>query len=263
MFSRSCLRHCRRSNSLVRVHVPCVSTFLPPLAPRALARFVATMEALTPAQRLFGPSGHEHRSGPGGSPCLLRPHFQPFCPQPPRRLNHAICSRSQFVSVRDCMPVDHARPSEHGEALPCRSWHRLRTALAGSPVGAAESGLLCVMSVMSRRYGPVVHFRQLSTPCRHGCSSLRLQAGERSAWRGLAPRCVYAITGALGRALRCAPPSNLSIFLRNPADSDGGHPPGRPFSDSGNTPVRRLTLVTSNAVFLGNLCLLTSTATTV
>ena len=202
LFSRSCLRHCRRSNSLVMIHVPCVSTFLPPLAPRALLRFFATMEALTPAQRLFGPLGHEHRSGPSGSPCLLRPHFQPFCPQPPGRPNHGICFRSPFVSARGCMPEDRARFPRHREAFPCRSWQRLRTALAGSPVGSAESGLLCVMSITSRRYGRVVHLRQLSTPCRHGCSSLRFQAGERSAWRGLPPRCVYAITGALGRDRR-------------------------------------------------------------
>ena len=44
----------------------CVSTFLPPLAPRALPRFCATMEALSP----FGHgssdplAGHERRSFP-------------------------------------------------------------------------------------------------------------------------------------------------------------------------------------------------------
>jgi len=231
LFSRSGLRHCRRSSFLVTVHVPGVSTFLHPLAPRALPRFGATMDALTPPRRLFGPCGHEHRSGPGGSPCLLRPHFQPFCPQPPRRLLHAICSRSRFLSARGGMPEDRARFSRHRDALPYRSWHRLRTALAGSPVGAAESGSLCVMSLMPRRYGRVVHLRQLSTPCRHECSSLRLQAGERSAWRGLAPRCVYAITGALGPDRRAGRFGRLAASGRAlpPRGAPGHGPPSVSF----------------------------------
>src|SRR5207249_8641642 len=53
------------------------------------------------------------------------------------------------------------------EQLPPGSWRRLRTALAGSPVGVAESGLRCVMFDMSRCYGRVVHLRQLSTSCCH------------------------------------------------------------------------------------------------
>ena len=124
------------------------------------------MDALTPAQRLFGPAGRELRSGPGGSPCLGRPHFQPFRPQPPRRLSHGILARSRFVSARDRRPVDRNTSSVSQDAFLRGSWPRLRTALAGSPVGAAESGSLCLI-VLSRRYGRVVHLQQLSTPCRH------------------------------------------------------------------------------------------------
>jgi len=92
------------------------------------------MDALTPIGRLFGPCGHEHRSGPAGSPCLLRPHVQPFCPQPLHRPNHGICARSRFISTRGHRPEDPAFARQR-EQLPPGSWRRLRTALAGSPVG--------------------------------------------------------------------------------------------------------------------------------
>src|SRR5213078_4831450 len=160
--------HSRRSIGFVIRHRLPASTFLRPLAPRALPRFFATTDALTPARRLFGHTGHEHRSGPDGSPCLPRPHLQPFCPQPPRRPSHGICARSRFGSARGRWPVDPALGREQREQFPSRSWRGLRTALAGSPVGVAESGLRCVMFDMSRYYGRVVHLRQLSTSCRHG-----------------------------------------------------------------------------------------------
>jgi hypothetical protein len=169
LFSLSCLSHYRRSNwAFVIRHRRSTSTFLRPLAPRALPRFLATTDALTPVGRFFGPCGHERPSGPGGSPCLPRPHFQPFCPQPPRRPSHGICARSPFVSARGRRPMDPASARRLKESFLPGSWPGLRTALAGSPVGAAESGSLCVISCMSRRYGRVVHFRQLSTPYRYG-----------------------------------------------------------------------------------------------
>ena len=104
---------------------------------------------------------------PNGSPCLSRPRFQPFRPQPPHRPSHGICSRSRFVSARGRRPEDPARCCGHRDLLPQGSWPGLRTALAGSPVGLAESGLLCVMSFMSLRYGRVVHLRQPPTSCCH------------------------------------------------------------------------------------------------
>ena len=125
------------------------------------------MDALTPARWLFGPCGHELPSGPGGSPCLRRPHFQPFCPQPPLRPSHGICARSRFVSARGRRPLDRTPHRRSKESFLPGSWRGLRTALAGSPVGMAESGSLCVMAFMSRRYGRVVHFRRPPTSCRH------------------------------------------------------------------------------------------------
>jgi hypothetical protein len=159
--------HYRRSVITVIAHGLNASTFLRPLAPRALLRFIATTDALTPARRFFGPCGHERRSGPDGSPCLLRPHFQPFCPLPPHRPIHAICSRSRFLSARGRWPENRARCRGQRDSFPLGSWLGLRTAHAGSPVGVAESGLRCVMFIMSRYYGRVVHFRQLSTSCCH------------------------------------------------------------------------------------------------
>jgi hypothetical protein len=98
------------------------------------------MDALTPTGRLFGPCDHEHRSDPGGSPCLLRPHFQPFRPQPLRHPSHGICSGSLFL-----LPVTASHgtlPSFQGRGslFPHGCCHGLCTASAGSPVGAAESG---------------------------------------------------------------------------------------------------------------------------
>ena len=162
-----CPSHSRQSNCLVISHGLYASTFLHPLAPRALPRFSATTDALTPTRRLLGPCGQEHRSAPGGSPCLPRPHFQPFCPQPPRHLSHGICAGSRFVSARVRTPGNRTSLRRSKESFLPGSWRGLRSALAGSPVGAAESGLLCVMSLMSPHYGRVVHLRQLSTPCCH------------------------------------------------------------------------------------------------
>lgn len=145
LLRRGCPRHCRRwVLALIGLGLH-ASTFLRPLAPRALPRFVATTDALTPNGRLFGPCGHELRSSPGGSPCLSRPHFQPFCPQPLHHPGHGICVGSVFFSARDRRPEDPGRRGGQRESFPQGSWRGLRTALAGSPVGLAESGLRCVM----------------------------------------------------------------------------------------------------------------------
>jgi hypothetical protein len=45
-----------------QARVELTSTFLRPLAPRALPRFVATMDALTPARPALRMGAHEHRS---------------------------------------------------------------------------------------------------------------------------------------------------------------------------------------------------------
>src|SRR6266513_5790387 len=69
------------------------STFLRPLAPRALPRFIATMDALPPAGRLFGPLGHEHRSVPAGLPAYLDHASNPSVS------NHPAAPARAFVFV--------------------------------------------------------------------------------------------------------------------------------------------------------------------
>jgi len=56
---------------------------------------------------------------PDGSPYLLRPHVQPFCPQPPHRPSHDICIRSRFLllvaaSQRTLRPLGRRGSISHG-----------------------------------------------------------------------------------------------------------------------------------------------------
>ena len=165
LFSLSCLRHYRRSNLVFVIrHRHSTSTFLRPLAPRALPRFLATTDALTPAGRLFGPCGPELRSGPGGSPCLSRTHVQPFCSQPLHRPSPGILIRSRFRSARVCQPADPVAWQQQRECFPSRSWPGLRNSARRLAGRCSRIGFtLC----LSRCYGRVVHLRQLSTPCYH------------------------------------------------------------------------------------------------
>lgn len=166
LFSLGRPRHYRRSNRVfVMRHGRSPSTFLRPLAPRALPRFVATTDALTPAGRFFGPCGHEPRSVPGGSPCLARTHVQPFCSQPLHRLSPGISVRSRFLSARGCQPADPLALRREREFFPCRSWPGLRNSARRLAGRCSRIGFtLC----WSRRYGRVVHLRRLSTPRCHG-----------------------------------------------------------------------------------------------
>ena len=78
-----------------------------------------------------------------------------------------MCARSRFRSVRGRWPVDQVSLRRPKDSFLRGPWPRLRSALTGSPVGMAVSGLRCLMSYMSRCYGRVVHLRQLSTSCCH------------------------------------------------------------------------------------------------
>ena len=139
LFRRVGSRHSRRSRCQVIRHRLYTSTSLPPLAPRALPRFPATMDALTPARRFFGPRRHERRSGPGRSPCFSRAHFQSFCPQPPRRPSHGICARSHLASARDHTPAD--RTSWLLKRRPRTRWPLQSTGLTASMRGpSAQPG---------------------------------------------------------------------------------------------------------------------------
>ncbi len=194
LFSLGRPSHYRRSIlAFVMRHGLSTSTFLRPLAPRALPRFFATTDALTPAGRFFGLCGHEPRSVPGGSPCLSRTHVQPFCSQPLHRPSPGISVRSRFISARVCQPADPVPWRVQRECFPSRSWPGLRNSARRLASRCSRIGFtLC----LSRCYGRVVHLRQLPTPCCHDAVAFGFQAGERSAWRGLSPRCVYASTGA-------------------------------------------------------------------
>ena len=165
LFSLGRPRHYRRSNlAFVIRHGRSTSTFLRPLAPRALPRFVATMDALTPVGRFFGPCGHELRSVPGGSPCLSRTHVQPLCSQPLHRPSPGILVRSRFVSARVCQPADPVAWRPQREVFPCRSWPGLRISARRLAGRCSRIGFtLC----WSHCYGRVVHLRQLPTPCCH------------------------------------------------------------------------------------------------
>src|SRR5919109_830586 len=74
--------------------------------------------------------------------------------------------RSRFISAPSRRPEDPTRGCGQRESLPPRSWPGLRTALAGSPVGLAESSLRRII-FMTLRYGWVVHLRRPPTPCYH------------------------------------------------------------------------------------------------
>jgi hypothetical protein len=138
LLRRRGLRHCCRSFGIVIRHVPLASTFLRPMAPRALPRFPATMDALTPVGRFFGLAALNTGLSADGSPCFSRPHFQPFCPQPPNRLPPVISVRSRFSSVREGRPLDPVSFRSQRDFVPRGFESGLRAALAGSPVGMAS-----------------------------------------------------------------------------------------------------------------------------
>jgi len=102
---------------------------------------------------------------PSGSPCLAHPCFPPFRPQPPHRPSPGIYVHPVWVCPGPPARGPGLREETEG-GFPRGSWPGLRTALAGSPVGVAESGSRCSFDT-SHCYGPVVHLRQLPTPCCH------------------------------------------------------------------------------------------------
>jgi hypothetical protein len=185
LWRRVCPRHCRRSIGLVIRHRLHASTSLRPLAPRALPRFIATTDALTPAGRLFGPVGHEHRPGPDGSPCLSSPHFQPFRPQPPRRPAPAFVPVHAFL----CRGPQAREPCPQAEGqLP--TWVIARASHSTRRLAGRRGRI--GFTVCHVRHGTLLRTGRSPPATSHPVlprrSSLRLQAGERSAWRGLPPR---------------------------------------------------------------------------
>jgi len=137
---------------------------------------------------------------PVGLPVYSRPTstlLSPTTPPPqPRHLRSFTLDLCSWPQARGL-----AFDARQREQFPHGSWRGLRTALAGSPVGVAESGLRCVM------------FRHV-TLLRTGCSppaashpvlprrsSLRY-SGRTFRLTGLPPRSVGAFTGARARRSR-------------------------------------------------------------
>jgi hypothetical protein len=143
-----------------------------------------------------------NRTGPSrasGSPCLSRTHVPRFCSQPLHRPSPGLSVRSRFISARVCQPADPGAWRPPRECFPSRSWPGLRTSARRLAGRCSRIGFTWCWS---RCYGRVVHLRQLPTPCCHDAVAFGFQAGERSAWRGLSPRSVYASTGARARTPR-------------------------------------------------------------
>jgi hypothetical protein len=154
------------------------STFLRPFAPRALPRFHATMDALTPARLALRHTTHEH---------------QPFSGQV--SLVHAVRTSMHSVTKHLTRPViAYVLPAQRdrlpGSALmgsPGRSRSGLRLESAGSSLRTAES--------CSSSYGLHVRLRLLSTPPRG--DAVTFDYRERaSPGRGLAPLRSCALPGA-------------------------------------------------------------------
>ena len=95
---------------------------------------------------------------------MSRTHVQPFCPQPLHRLRPGISARSRFLSARDCQPADPVTLRQQRECFPSRSWPGLRNSARRLASRCSRIGFTLSLS---RRYGRVVHLRQLPTPCCH------------------------------------------------------------------------------------------------
>ena len=92
--------HVRRS-FFVR-HDRCASAFLRPFAPRALPRFIATMDALTPARRLAP-------SFPDRSPCFTHTPFRTV--PSPTTLRAPVVDFARYPSPRRASKAFFLRPS--------------------------------------------------------------------------------------------------------------------------------------------------------
>ena len=157
----SLFRHCGRL--CFRPSFCHVSTFLPPLAPRPLRRFIATMEALTPIRL-----SHAYRS-----PCFT---YSTFLTIPsPTTWRSPVIALSRYVlplSVTG-LPVAFQRLSAY---FPHGS--RLHHSLAGSPESPGRNGFVILRTGRS----PPVALH----PASQRRSYSRLQAVAYT-WRGLAP----------------------------------------------------------------------------
>jgi hypothetical protein len=188
-------RHCRRlAFARYGLHR---STFLPPLAPRALPRFCATMEALTPARPVLRLLLQIERRPLNGQASLL--HLTRASLR--SATNHLTRPITAFLlpAQRDglLMPVSPAFRPRRGSlgSMPTSGRRRLQSGLrpfpAGSSLRPAES---CSSSCR-----PQVRLQLLPTPPRGGAVTFSYQE-RASPERGLAPLCSRLLAGALGAA---------------------------------------------------------------
>jgi hypothetical protein len=144
---RSRYRHSRYGLVLAERHVS--STFLRPFARRALPRFRARMDALTPGQPVLRILIRDNELRPYTHPGLLV-----SCIQPSDRSvsNHLLPPPGLGLVLSQSLPRGLPTASLSGTtaSFGLRHW------LAGSPRQPAESS--------SSSYGPVIHLQLLSTP---------------------------------------------------------------------------------------------------
>ena len=166
----------RRWSVSLRIHFPTS------LRSTVVTRFIATTDALTPAGRLFGPLGHEHRLTPAGLPDYDQGHCRPF------RLQPSACrpgsARLSGVSARGLSPALQASSLASRLAHPRRPNRVHGDSPHGKPVlrtGRSRSVALHP-ALLRRSYGSIPHD---SSPHRGG----------------LSPPYPLAISGALNDAL--------------------------------------------------------------
>ena len=161
------------------------STFLHPFAPRALPRFHANMDALTPARLALRTltSGNEH---------------QPFSRQvslvhSTRTSMHSVSNHLTRPAIASMLPTQRDRlPDDRSDGFTLSvSRSGLRSFPGGSSLRPAESS--------SSAYRLHVRLRLLSTPP-HGDAVTFGYRERASPGRGLAPLCVHRLPGALGGA---------------------------------------------------------------
>jgi hypothetical protein len=163
-------RHLRYGLVLATRHVS--STFLRPFARRALPRFLAPMDALTPERLVLRVliRDNERRT-------CLRSGLLALCIKPSDRSasNHLLPSPGLGLVSSRRLPRDLSAASLAGTTASLG----LRLFLAGSPRQPAESS--------SSSCGPVIHLQLLSTPSHEDAVTLGYKA-QTQLRRGLPPR---------------------------------------------------------------------------
>ena len=163
-------RHSRYGWCLPVRHVP--STFLRPFALRALPRFVARMDALTPGWPALRILIRDNELRPCIHPGLLA-----LCIKPSDRSasNHLLPPPGLDLVRPGSLPRSLSATSLSGTTASLG----LRPSLAGSPRQSAESS--------SSSCGPVIHLQLLSTPSHEDAVTFGYKA-QIQLRRGLPPR---------------------------------------------------------------------------